>query len=61
MAETLMQKLKGKSINGKKTRITLAPVSDDDWGSNPRDRRGGRRGDRDRGGRRGGDRGRRRY
>ena len=61
MAEALMQKLKGKSINGKKTRITVAPVSDDDWGSNPRDRRGGRRGDRDRGGRRGGDRGRRRY
>ena len=60
MAETLMQKLKGKSINGKKTRITLAPVSDDDWGSNPRERRGGRSrgGDRgDRGGRsRGGDR-----
>ncbi len=56
MAEALMQKLKGKSINGKKTRITLAPVSEDDWGSNG-PRRGGRRGgDRDRGGRRGGDR-----
>lgn len=65
MAEALLNKLKGKSIAGKKTRITLAPVSDDDWGSNPRERRGGRRGgDRDRGGRRGGDRserGRRRY
>jgi ATP-dependent RNA helicase DeaD len=57
MAENLMQKLKGKNINGKKTRITLAPVSDDDWGSSG-PRRGGRRGgDRDRGGRRGGDRG----
>ena len=53
MAEGLMEKIRGKTICGHKARISLAPVSDDDWGSNggPRERRGGRRGDR------GGDRG----
>jgi len=46
MAEVLMEKVRGKSIAGKKTRITLAPVSDDDWGSAPRSRGGYRGGDR---------------
>ena len=53
MAQELMNKLRGKSICGKKARITLAPVSDDDWGSfggGSRERRnsgGGRRSNRD--------------
>ena len=44
MAEGLMEKIRGKTICGHKARISLAPVSDDDWGSNggPRERRGGR-------------------
>ena len=43
MADDLMNKLKGKSICGHKARITLAPVSDDDWGSSgPRRSSGGR-------------------
>ncbi len=49
-AEALMNKLRGKSINGKKTRVTVAPASDDDWSSSgrPGNRRGGRsRNDRD--------------
>ena len=55
IAETVMDKLKGKSICGHKARIILAPLSEDDWAAGGRpDRRGGRRGDR--GGSRGGDR-----
>ena len=47
MAEGLMKKLRGKTICGHKARITLAPVSDDDWGSNGGPRgRGGRSGGR---------------
>lgn len=56
IAETVMGKIKGKSVAGHKARIILAPLSEDDWalGGRP-DRRGGRRGG-DRGGSRGGDR-----
>lgn len=56
MAEGLMEKIRGKTICGHKARISLAPVSDDDWGSNgdPRERRSGRSSGR---GGRGGDRG----
>ena len=52
MAEVIMNKLRGKTICGKKTRISFAPVSDDDWGSSgsgSRDFRGGRGGSRSRG------------
>ena len=39
-AQALLDKLRGKSICGKKARITVAPVSDDDWSvSGPRERR----------------------
>jgi len=55
MAQALLQKLRGKNIAGKKTRITLAPASEDDWGSS-----GPRRDRRDRGNRGGGRRGGRR-
>lgn len=56
IAETVMGKIKGKSVAGHKARIILAPLSEDDWalGGRPGGR-GGRRGG-DRGGSRGGDR-----
>lgn len=67
IAETVLGKLKGKTIAGHKARIILAPLSEDDWalsGGRPT-RRGGRRQDRERGrgGRRDGGRnkGRNRY
>lgn len=48
IAETVLGKLKGKTIAGHKARIILAPLSEDDWalGGGRRERRGGRRGDR---------------
>lgn len=53
IAETVMGKIKGKTIAGHKARIILAPLSEDDWalGGGRPDRRGGRRS-----GGRGGDR-----
>ena len=43
IAETVLGKLKNKTIAGHKARIILAPLSDDDWSSssNSRERRGG--------------------
>lgn len=59
MGQALMNKLRGKTIAGLKTRISLAPVSDDDWGSNRRGRSNDRGGRFNRGGdRRGRNRGR---
>jgi ATP-dependent RNA helicase DeaD len=57
IAETVMGKIKGKSVAGHKARIILAPLSEDDWalGGGRPSGRGGRRGS-DRGGSRGGDR-----
>lgn len=67
LAETVLGKLKGKTIAGHKARIILAPLSEDDWalGGGRPNHRGGHRGDRSRsGGRRDGGRsprGRNRY
>lgn len=47
IAETVMGKIKGKSIAGHKARIILAPLSEDDWalsGGRPSGRSGGHRG-----------------
>lgn len=59
IAETVMGKIKGKSVAGHKARIILAPLSEDDWalgGGRPSGSRGGGRRGGDRGGSRGGER-----